>query len=121
MSLVAHYQDGAVGVANHRVRDAAHKSTSYSAQTPTAHDDQASSHLFTQMDDLPVRASPDQVGVRHGYPLALNLLHLPIEERLGLVHGILELVLHFIGRPRQYGVRKGPLYSSWEHVGYVQL
>src|SRR5215217_7328192 len=78
-ALVAHYQDGAVGVADHGVGDAAHKSTSYSAQAPATHNYQAGSQLLAQMDDLPVRPPPDQVGVRHGYPFSLDLLHLPIQ------------------------------------------
>jgi hypothetical protein len=89
------------------VGDAAHKRPPDTAKAPAAHDDQASSQLLAQMDYLLVRASPDKVGVRHSYPLVLDLLDLPIEERLSLVHGILELMLHFVCRPRQYGVRKG--------------
>src|SRR5215203_6095258 len=109
-----------MGVADHGVGDAAHKSTSYSAQTPAAHNDQAGSDFLTQMDEFPVRASPDQVGVRHGYPLCLDLLHLPIEELLGLVHGLLEFMFEDLSWPRRYGVRKGSLYSCREHVGDVQ-
>src|SRR5215212_7524712 len=73
------------------------------------------------MDHLPVWTSPNQVGLSHTYPLLLDLIHLLVEEFLGLVHSLLELVLHLVGRPRQYGVGEWPLYGCGEHVSDVQL
>src|SRR5215213_1808911 len=121
MRLLAHYHDGTVSVPYHRVRDTAHKCAPHSTKTPTPHDDQPRPDLLTQMDHLPVWTSPNQVGLSHTYPLLLDLIHLLVEEFLGLVHSLLELVLHLVGGPRQYGVGEGSLYGCGEHVSHVQL
>jgi hypothetical protein len=51
-SLLAHYQHGAVGVPDHRVRDAAHQRPPYPAVPPVTHHYQPSTHAFGQVDDL---------------------------------------------------------------------
>jgi hypothetical protein len=49
-SLVTHYQDGAVGVANHGVGDAAHQRSPYAALAPAAHDYQAGVEVLAEMN-----------------------------------------------------------------------
>jgi hypothetical protein len=44
--LLAHRQDGAVGVADHRVRYAAHQGPPYTAQASVAHRYQVGAQLF---------------------------------------------------------------------------
>ena len=40
-----HYQDRAVGVADHRIGDAAYQSPSHSSQAPASHDDKPGSYV----------------------------------------------------------------------------
>src|SRR5918995_6274615 len=46
------HQHGAVGMAHNRVRDAAHQRSSHSAESPTAHYDQACSYVLGNLYDL---------------------------------------------------------------------
>ena len=74
------------------VRDATHKRPPHTTKPPASHDDQACPHLLTQMDYLPIGASPHKVGLSHAYSLLLDPLYLLVEESLGLLHGFLELM-----------------------------
>ena len=74
------------------VRDAPHQRSPHTAKTPASHDDQTCPDLLTQMDYLPVRFSPEKVGLGHTYPLFLDPIYLLVEKVLGLLHGFLELM-----------------------------
>ena len=51
----ANDEHGAVGVANHRVRDAAHKGPPYAPASPATDHDEAGIEIFGQVDDFPWR------------------------------------------------------------------
>src|SRR5215207_2793648 len=73
------------------------------------------------MNQLPVRTSPDQVGLSHAYPLLLDPIYLLVEELLSLLHGFLELMLEHLARAAGNRVGEGSLNGCWEHVSNVQL
>ena len=119
--LLAHYHNGTVSVPDDGVGDATHQRPPDTTKAPTSHDDQAGPDLLTQVDHLPVRTSPDQVGLSHAYPTLLDPIYLLVEELLSLLHGFLELMFELLTWARRNWVRKGPLYGRGEHVCYVQL
>jgi len=57
----ANDEHGAVGVADHRVRDAAHKRPPYTPASPAANHDEAGVEIFGQVDDFPWRIPHRQV------------------------------------------------------------
>jgi hypothetical protein len=81
---LAHDEHGAVGVAYHRVGDAAQKGPPYAAKAPTTHDDQVRAFLLCQDDDLPVGPAPPQVLPRDLGALGLHPLRFGLEQSLGL-------------------------------------
>src|SRR5215207_7185594 len=87
--LVAHYEYGAVGVANDGVGDAAHQSPAHRAKTPAAHHYQGRADLLAQADDLLVGFPGPEVALRHLRAFRPQLLGPPFEELLGLAPRLL--------------------------------
>jgi hypothetical protein len=77
-SLVAHYQDGAVGVPYHGIRDAPHQSPPYPTLSPTTHHYQSRAFVLRMGDDLIGGAAYRQVSFRDAAPTGLDLFYLPI-------------------------------------------
>ena len=69
---LAHDEHGAVGVAYHRVGDAAHECSPYPAPTPAADHDKAGPDLFCLVYDLGVRAARAKVRASYLSPLGLD-------------------------------------------------
>ena len=76
-----------MGVADHRVRDAAHQGAAYAAEATAAHNNEAGPHVLCDLDDL-IRAMPfcyPQVLLGDLAPILLDLLDLIFEDLLRLL------------------------------------
>jgi hypothetical protein len=74
-------------VPDHRVGDAAHQQPAYRTQTATADHYQAHVQRLGRPEDLLVRISAPEVGLRHLPALSADLLGLLFEEPLGVPLG----------------------------------
>src|ERR671917_6688 len=90
--LVAHYQNRAVRMADHRVRNAAHQRSPHSTEPPTAHHDKARPYLLGNPHDLlgPMAFGYPQVLLGDLAPVPLYLLDLLIEDLLCLLAQLLD-------------------------------
>src|SRR5215211_9181131 len=87
--LFAYYQNRAVGVADHRIGDAAHQRPPQGPKAPASQDDKSRAELISQSHDLRIGPANPRVYLRYlaaGLPYPLQLL---VELRSSLLLGTL--------------------------------
>lgn len=78
---------------HHRVRDAAHQGSAYSAHTPASHHDQPRVELFAQPDYLLVGASQPEMSPSGYFFLGSNAFRLLLDEGASVLFCLLEAPL----------------------------
>src|SRR4028119_101780 len=85
--LIAHHEDGAVGVPDDGFGDAAHQRPAYRAQAPAADYYEARAELLGQAEDLFIRLPASQVGLGQLTAVRPDLLRPLLAERPALPLG----------------------------------
>src|SRR5215211_4457682 len=114
--LLAHHQDRAVGVADHRIGDAAHQRPPQGPKAPASQHDEFRAELISQSHDLRIRPAKPRVYPRYlaaGLPYPLHQL---VEHCSSLLLGVL---VHSSPEIRVQGCSARGLVGYQGHVPHI--
>src|SRR5215217_7142970 len=114
--LFAYYQNRAVGVADHRIGDAAHQRPPQGPKAPASQDDKSRAKLISQSHDLRIGSAKPRVYLRYlaaGLPYPLHLL---VEHCSSLLLGTL---LHPSPEIRVQGCSARGLVGYQGHMSHI--